>query len=148
MATKIFVNLPVKDLKKTIDFFRKLGFSFNPQFTDEKAACMIINEDAYVMLLTEPFFKTFTHKHIIDATKSTEVLVSLSAESKEKVNELHKKALSIGASEIGKPQDLGYMYGRSFNDINGHTWKIIWMDVEAMLREQQITKSKITAPSS
>ena len=148
MATKIFVNLPVKNLNKSIDFFRKLGFSFNPQFTDEKAACMIINEDAYVMLLTEPFFKTFTHKHIIDATKNTEVLVSLSAESKEKVNELHKKALSIGASEIGKPQEFGYMYGRSFTDIDGHIWEIIWMDVEAMLREQQLTKSKITSPSS
>ena len=124
MATKIFVNLPVNDLKKSMDFFTKLGYSFNPQFTDEKAACMIIAEDSFVMLLKKDFFKTFTKKEIVDAKRSTEVLIALSADSKEDVNKYLDKALSIGAKEAREPEDHGFMFGRSFEDLDGHTWEI------------------------
>lgn len=129
MATKIFVNLPVKDLEKSKAFFTKIGFAINPQFTDEKAACVVISEDIYAMILREEFFKTFiSKKQIADATKSTEVLVALSAESKEKVNELADKALSAGASSLREPEDHGFMYSRSFQDPDGHIWEVFWMD--------------------
>lgn len=128
MKTKIFINLAVKDLRKTMDFFAKLGFEFNSQFTDENAACMIINEDAYAMLLNEPFFKSFIKKELVDAHNSTEVLVALSMESREKVNEFMQTALLNGATEDRETQDLGFMYGRAFNDPDGHTWEIFWMD--------------------
>jgi predicted lactoylglutathione lyase len=132
MGTKIFVNLPVKDLDKTKEFFAKLGFSFNPQFTDKNAACMVISEDIYAMLLVEQFFKTFTKKEIVDAKKSTEVLLALSAESKEKVDEMLSKALAAGAKEPRERQDQGFMYGRSLEDPDGHIWEIFWMDPKAI----------------
>jgi uncharacterized protein len=132
MNSKIFVNLPVKDLKRSMDFFGELGFSFNPQFTNDKAACMVISDDGYVMLLTEPFFKTFTKKHIVNAKKEVETLVSLSENSREQVDGLVEKALANGASTAGETQDMGYMYGRSFNDPDGHTWELVWMDLNAM----------------
>jgi predicted lactoylglutathione lyase len=133
MATKIFVNLPVKDLDKSKEFFVKLGYTINPQFTDEKAACVVISEDIYAMILKEEFFKTFTpKKEIADATKSTEVLVALSAGSKEKVNELLDKALAAGAREARPPEDHGFMYGRSFEDPDGHIWEVFWMDMNAV----------------
>jgi len=128
MATKMFINLAVKDLKQTMDFFSKLGFLYNPQFTDDNAACMVINDDCSVMLLAEAFFKTFTKKELVDAHKSTEVLTAISADSKDKVNEILDKALAMGATEAREPQDLGFMYGRSFSDLDGHIWEIIWMD--------------------
>jgi len=129
MATKIFVNLPVKDLKKSMDFFTKLGFTFNLQFTDEKAACLIITENSiYAMLLTEPFFKTFTKKEIADATKTTEVLIALDAESREEVEELVKKAVAAGGSVYAEPQDHGWMYQHGFADPDGHQWEILYMD--------------------
>jgi hypothetical protein len=128
MATKIFVNLPVKDLTSSMDFFTKLGFTFNPQFTDETAACMVISADIYSMLLTHAKFKQFTSKEITDATKSTEVMVALTVDNKEKVNEMVDKALSAGATETRDPQDYGFMFGRSFNDLDGHIWEVIWMD--------------------
>jgi len=132
MATKIFVNLPVKDLNKSIDFFTQLGFTFNPQFTDENATCMIIGEDIFVMLLVEKFFKTFTKKEISDASKSTEVILALSADSREKVDELVNKAFAAGASASNYDQDQGFMYGRSFQDLDGHLWEVMWMDPSAM----------------
>jgi predicted lactoylglutathione lyase len=128
MATKIFVNLPVKDLNKTIEFFTKLGFTFNPQFTDENATCMIVGEDIFVMLLVEGFFKTFTKKEICDATKDTEVIVALSAESREKVDQMISRVIEAGGRESRESQDHGWMYGRSFEDINGHMWEIIHMN--------------------
>lgn len=129
MSTKIFINLSVKDLNKSKDFFTKIGFTINPKFTDEKAACVAISEDIYVMILREEFFKTFiSKKEIADATKSTEVLVALSADSKEKVNELADKALSAGASFLREPEDHGFMYSRSFQDPDGHIWEVFWMD--------------------
>ena len=128
MGTKIFVNLPVKDLDKSKEFFSKLGFAFNAQFTNKDAACMIISEDNYAMLLVESFFKTFIKKEIVNAKKSTEVLVALSSESKESVDKMLRNALAAGAKEANEPQDHGFMYGRSFEDLDGHIWEIFWMD--------------------
>lgn len=132
MATKIFVNLPVKDLQKSMDFFSKLGYSFNPKFTNEKAACMVISEDIYSMLLTEAFFQGFTPKTVTDAQKGTEVLLALSADSRQAVDELVNKALAAGGTEVREPQDHGFMYARSFNDLDGHIWEIFWMDPDAV----------------
>jgi len=137
VVTKIFVNLPVKDLNNTIDFFTKLGFKFNPQFTDENATCMIVSEDIFVMLLVEKFFKTFTKKEICDTTKDTEVIVALSVESREKVDQMINKALESGGKESREPQDHGWMYGRSFEDINKHLWEIIYMDESAVKNDEK-----------
>ena len=128
MATKIFVNLPVKDLNKSIEFFTKLGFKFNPQFTDENATCMIVGEDIFVMLLVNKYFKTFTKKEICDATKNTEVILALSADSKEEVDDLVNKALKAGGTAFNGIQDQGFMYNGSFQDLDGHLWETIYMD--------------------
>lgn len=132
MGTKIFVNLPVKHLGKSVEFFTKLGFEFNPQFTDETAACMIVAEDIFVMLLTEEKFKLFTPKKICDATQSTEVLVCLSRESREKVDEMVYNAVAAGGTTYNEPQDHGFMYGHGFQDLDGHIWELIHMDPAAM----------------
>ena len=126
MARKIFVNLPVKDLKKSIGFFTKLGFTFNPQFTDETATCMIVSEDN-VVLLTHDKFKSFTPKAICDATKSTEVLVCLSCESRENVDDMVRQAVDAGGTTYNQPQDHGFMYGHGFQDLDGHIWELIYM---------------------
>jgi len=132
VATKIFVNLPVKELKKSIGFFTELGFSFNPQFTDENGTCMILGEDSFVMLIVEKFFKTFTEKEICDATKSTEAILALSADSRNKVDEMVNKAIGAGGKTYREPQDQGWMYQRSFQDLDGHLWEIFFMDMSAM----------------
>lgn len=132
MATKIFVNLPVKDLDKSIAFFTKLGFTFNPQFTDENATCMIVSDDIFVMLLVEPYFKTFTKKEISNATKSTEVILCLSADSKEKVNEMVNKAVEAGGVTPNQLNDQGWMYQWGFQDLDGHLWEIAYMDQTAI----------------
>jgi uncharacterized protein len=132
MAAKIFVNLPVKDLNKSMEFFTKLDFKFNPQFTDETAACMIVSEDIFVMLLTRDKFKTFTPKEICDATKNTEVLVCLSSESRDKVNDMVRKAVAGGGATYNEPQDHGFMYGHGFQDLDGHIWELIYMEPNAV----------------
>lgn len=132
MATKMFVNLPVRDLKKSIEFFTKLAFTFNPQFTDETATCMIVSEDNFVMLLTHEKFKTFTPKAICDATKSTEVLVALSCESRDKVNDMVRKAVAAGGTTYNDPQDHGFMYGHGFQDLDGHIWELFYMEPSAI----------------
>jgi predicted lactoylglutathione lyase len=132
VAKQIFVNLPVKDLGKTIEFFKKLGFEFNPQFTDENATCMVVNDNIFVMLLVEKFFKTFTQKEICDTTKNTEVIIALSTQSREKVDQMLQNVIKAGGKESRKPQDHGWMYGRSFEDLNGHLWEIIYMDEKAL----------------
>jgi uncharacterized protein len=137
VSTKNFVNLPVKDLNKTIEFFTKLGFKFNPQFTDVNATCMIIGLDIFVMLLIEKFFKTFTKKEICDASKNTEVIVALSVETREKVDQMINKAIEAGGRESREPQDHGWMYGRSFEDINGHLWEVFYMDESALKNEEK-----------
>jgi predicted lactoylglutathione lyase len=132
MATKIFVNLPVKDLDKSKEFFTKIGFTINPQFTNDKAACVVISESIYAMILKEDFFKTFTpKKQIADANKTTEVIIALSANSKEEVNELLDKSFAAGAKEARPAEDHGFMYGRSFEDLDGHIWEVFWMDMNA-----------------
>ncbi len=128
MATQIFVNLPVKDLSRSQEFFRKLGYTFDPQFTDEKAACMIVDENIFVMLLAEPFFKSFTNKEVSDARKSTEVIVSLSAENRVQVDELVGKAVAAGATTPNESKDYGFMYQHGFEDLDGHLWEIIHME--------------------
>lgn len=131
MARKIFVNLPIKDMERSQAFFRALGFSFNPQFTNEQGACMVISEDIFTMLLVEPFFQTFTKKPIADARKSTEVLVCLSCDSRDEVDALVKKALAAGGSAPNAPQDHGFMYAHGFEDLDGHVWELAWMDPAA-----------------
>lgn len=128
MSTKVFVNLAVKDLPKTMEFFSNLGFSFNPQFTNDDAACMIISEENYTMLLKEEFFASFINKEIADAKKTTEVLMALSFDSKEEVDQIMAKAIAAGGKETRASQDLGFMYSRSFEDLDGHIWEPFWMD--------------------
>ena len=131
MGRKIFVNLPIRDMQRSQDFFRALGFSFNPQFTYEQGACMVIAEDIFAMLLEEPFFQTITHKRIADAKESTEVLVCLSCESRAEVDDLVRKALAAGGTAPRPPQDHGFMYGHGFEDPDGHVWELVWMDPAA-----------------
>lgn len=135
MAKQIFVNLPVKDLGRSIAFFTRLGFTFNPKFTDEKGTCMIIGENMFAMLLVEEFFKTFTKKKIIDAETNTEMILALSEDSKEKVDAMAAKALAAGGKNPTIPQDLGFMYSRNFEDPDGHLWEVLYMD-PSFLQEQ------------
>ena len=128
MTKQIFVNLPVKDLNKSIDFFSKLGFTFNPKFTDETATCIIVSSDIFVMLLTEEKFKTFTPKEICDAEKFTEVLVCLSCENRAEVDQIVGKAVAAGGKTYNEPQDHGFMYGHGFQDLDGHIWEFIFME--------------------
>ena len=128
MATKIFVNLPVKNLNSSVEFFTQLGFSFNRQFTDETATCMIVTDDIFVMLLTETKFKTFTPKEICDAKKYTEVLVCLALESRAKVDEMVQNAVAAGGTTYNEPQDHGFMYAHGFQDPDGHIWELIFME--------------------
>ena len=132
MATQIFVNLPVKNLRRSMEFFTQLGYSFNPQFTDETAACMVISGDIYAMLLTEAKFREFTPKPICDAKKCTEVLVCLSCESRDKVNDLVSKAVGAGGTKYAESKDYGFMYQHGFQDPDGHIWELIYMEPSAL----------------
>jgi len=131
-ASKIFVNLAVTDLKRSREFFDQLGFSFNPQFTDDKAACMIVNEEASVMLLTEPFFKNFTKREICNTASHTEALLAISCESRAAVDEMVHKAVAAGGAHAMDATDHGFMYGWSFYDPDGHHWEVFWMDPNGM----------------
>lgn len=124
----IFVNLPVKDLNKSVDFFSKIGFEFNAQFTTENATCMVVNKNIFVMLLVEDYFKTFTKKPLSDAAQSTEVILAFSAASREQVDEIVNKALEAGGKPSNDPVDHGFMYGWSFQDPDGHLWEVMYMD--------------------
>ncbi|MBO0947151.1 VOC family protein [Fibrella forsythiae] len=128
MATKIFVNLPIKELKRSVEFFTKLGYQFNAQFTNETTTSMIISDDIYVMLLEEPVFKSFTKKAIADTTQTAEMIIALSADSREAVNELVRKAVDAGATTPTPPQDHGFMYGHGFQDLDGHLWEVFFME--------------------
>ncbi|OAJ69794.1 extradiol dioxygenase [Methylobacillus sp. MM3] len=132
MATQIFVNLPVKDLQRSVAFFTALGYDFDLNFTDENATCMIVGENIFVMLLVEPFFQTFIKKEICDARKSTEVLVCLSCESRAKVDELVAKAIAAGGTIPRETQDLGFMYNCAFEDLDGHIWELVYMEPTAV----------------
>ena len=130
MTTKMFVNLPVKDLGKSVKFFTALGFRFNPQFTDENATCMIVSEESFVMLLVENYFKTFTPKPVSDARKGTEVLICLSCDSRKQVDDMVSKAVAGGATTPRPAQDLGFMYQHGFEDLDGHLWELAFMNLE------------------
>jgi uncharacterized protein len=128
VSRQIFVNLPVSDLDKSVEFFTKLGFEFNADFTNEQATMMIVNESASVMLLVNEFFSTFTPGTTPpDPLKGSEAIVALSAESREEVDELATKALEAGAKEARPAEDHGWMYGKSFRDLDGHIWELTWM---------------------
>lgn len=129
---KIFVNLAVDNLDKTVDFFTQLGFEFNKQFTDESATCMVISDEASVMLLVKDRFKDFTKKDLADPTTQTEAILCLSADSRDEVDDLADKALAAGGQPANDPMDQGFMYGRSFHDLDGHLWEVLWMDPRAM----------------
>jgi len=130
-SRKMFVNLPVKDLDRSVEFFTALGFTFDPRFTDANATCMLVGEDAYVMLLVTDMFTTFTTKEVADATTSTGAIIAVSAGSREEVDELAEAALAAGATPAGDPADHGFMYYRSFHDLDGHHWEVLWMDPAA-----------------
>ncbi|MFD7506509.1 VOC family protein [Streptomyces sp. NPDC059850] len=127
----IFINLATNDLETSKKFFTELGYSINPQFTTDDCACVVISETIVAMLLTRQRYQDFTNKEIADSTKTSEVLLCLSAASREKVDELVDKALAAGGAPAGEPQDHGFMYGRSFQDLDGHTWEVVWMDPSA-----------------
>ena len=131
MPRQIFVNLPIKHMEKSKAFFAALGFTFNPQFTNEQGACMVISEGIYAMLLVEPFFQTFTRKKIADTKTSTEVLLCISCESRAEVDELVKKAIANGGSAPMPPQDHGFMYSHDIEDLDGHIWELMWFDPNA-----------------
>jgi len=128
MTRQIYVNLAVKDPKRSLAFFGRLGFEFNPKFTDEKAACMIVNENAYVMLLSEPFFQTFTKRKLCDTSSHTEGLFAISCPTREAVDAMVNMAVAAGGANAMAPQDHGFMYGWSFYDLDGHHWEVMWMD--------------------
>lgn len=135
MSKQIFVNLPIKELDRSVKFFTALGFSFNPQFTDENATCMIVSENIFVMLLVEKYFKTFTHKPVVDATGSTEVLVCLSCEDRAEVDGLVRKALEAGGKAPAPAKDYGFMYQHGFEDLDGHLWELVYMDPNAEFQQ-------------
>ncbi|MFL9838783.1 VOC family protein [Flavobacterium sp. ST-75] len=132
---QIFINLPVKDLNRSIEFFTKVGFTFNAQFTDENATCMIIGENMFAMLLTEKYFSTFITKPIADAKKATEVITALSVSSRDEVESIIEKAFAAGGKQYKDPIDYGWMYNRNFEDLDGHQWEIFYMDMSAMPTE-------------
>lgn len=131
MATQIFVNLPVKDLQRSIAFFTALGYTFNLNFTNENATCMVIGDNIFAMLLVEKFFKTFISKEICDARKNTEVLLGLSCDNRAQVDEQLAKAVAAGATIPREPQDLGFMYSQAFEDLDGHIWELFYMEPQA-----------------
>jgi predicted lactoylglutathione lyase len=130
MSKLIFVNLPVADLAAAKAFYEAIGATNNPQFTDETAACMVFSETIHVMLLTHDKFAQFTPKRIADAHATSEVLICISADSREGVDDITEKALAAGGREPREKQDYGFMYGRSFEDLDGHIWEPMWMDMD------------------
>jgi hypothetical protein len=131
-ARQIFVNLPVRDLDRSKEFFARLGFEFNPQFSDDKAACMIVSDNAFVMLLVDSYFATFTKHELCDTSTHTEGLFALSCDSREEVDALVDKALAAGGKPAMDKMDHGFMYGWSFYDLDDHHWELVWMDPQAM----------------
>lgn len=128
----LFVNVPVKDLDASMAFFRSLGFEFDPKFTDDTAACMVVSDQAFAMLIVEPRFAEFTPKPVADATSATEAILAVSAESRDGVDAFADAALQAGGTRARDPEDHGFMYGRSFHDLDGHLWEVIWMSPEAV----------------
>ncbi|WP_116051323.1 VOC family protein [Amycolatopsis palatopharyngis] len=132
MSTKTFINLPVKDLAKSVDLFSAIGLSMNQQFSDENAAYMVVSDDVSVLLQSEPYFRGFTNRDITDTSTSSEVIIGLSAESREQVDELVGKVVAHGGEALGEAEDQGFMYMRGFRDLDGHQWSFLFMDVSMM----------------
>jgi hypothetical protein len=139
---KIFVNLPVKDLDRSIRFFTELGFRFDPRFTDETATCMIVSDEAFVMLLVEERFRDFTKKEIVDATTQTEAIIALSAPTREDVDDIADGAIAAGGSPAIDPIEMEGMYSRSFQDPDGHHWEVVWMDPAAIEQGQAAAEAR------
>lgn len=131
MTTRIFVNLPVKDLDRSVDFFTRLGYRFDPKFTDRNATCMVISDQIFVMLLVEDFFRTFTHKTVCDTATSTEAILALSMDSRAAVDDMVGKAVAAGGRTASAPKDYGFMYQHGFEDLDGHLWEVFYMEPEA-----------------
>ena len=131
MHKQIFVNLAVKNMARSQAFFKAMGYQFDPQFTNDKGASLILGENLYAMLLVEDFFKGFTAKPIADAQQTTEVLVCLSCDSRADVDALVAKAVAAGGTAPRAPQDHGFMYGHGFEDLDGHIWELVHMDTSA-----------------
>lgn len=136
MARQMFINLPVKDLNRSVEFFTRLGYTFNAQFTDENATCMIIGENLYAMLLVEDFFRTFTDREIVDAHRSVEAIVALALDSREQVDEQVARARAAGGTVPREPKDYGFMYQHAFQDPDGHLWEVFYMDESAVPQHQ------------
>lgn len=130
MHKQIFVNIAISDMQKSQDFFKKLGFTFNPDFTNEQGACMVISDDIYAMLLTRDFFQGFTGKPLVNAKEATEVLICLSCESRAEVDDLVARARAAGGAVPREPQDHGFMYAHGFEDLDGHIWELVYMEPE------------------
>lgn len=128
MPKKVFINLPVKDLPRSIEFFKAVGYTFNAQFTDETAACMVISEEIYSMLLTEEKFRGFSPNPVCDAKRQNEVSIALTCENRAEVDEVVKKAVAAGGTTYNAPQDYGFMYSHGFQDLDGHVWDYCYMD--------------------
>lgn len=135
MATQIFVNLPVRDLARSIEFFGRLGYRFDPRFTDESATCMLVGEGIFVMLLTGKRFQEFTPKPVADARAATEVLLALSCDSRAEVERLAEAAFALGARRTTEPKDLGFMFQWGYEDLDGHLWELFWMDPQALAEQ-------------
>ncbi len=135
MASQIFINLPVKDLQKSMDFYTAIGMTNNPQFTDHTAACMVYSDHIFVMLLTHDKFKAFTKKELADTSKTIAVINSLSVESEDSVNSLMDKAIDAGGNESNEAKDYGFMKHRSFEDLDGHNWEVFYMDISKMPKQ-------------
>ncbi|HIW61584.1 MAG TPA: VOC family protein [Candidatus Stackebrandtia excrementipullorum] len=130
--SQMFVNLPVTDLNRSKAFFERLGFSFNPDFTSENGTCMIVGDDAFVMLLTEEFFKTFTDRPVAEASEGTEAIVAISADTRDDVDRIVDTAMESGGAASKPPMSADGMYSRSFADPDGHLWEVVYMDMSAM----------------
>jgi len=131
MHKQIFINLAVADLPKSRAFFEALGLSFNPQFSNDQGACLVLGENLFAMLLTREFFKSFIDKQIADARQTAEVLTCLSCENRAEVDMLVAKAVAAGGKAHRQPQDHGFMYGHGFEDLDGHIWELAYMDMSA-----------------
>ncbi|WP_242112914.1 VOC family protein [Luteimonas aquatica] len=134
--SQLFVNLPVQDLDRSVKFFAALGYSFNPQFTDENATCMLLGENLFAMLLVRPYFQTFTRKEVIDPQRQVQTLLAVPLDTREAVDALVDKAVAAGA-KAHEPKDLGFMYQRAYDDLDGHTWEVFYMDMSAMSGDAQ-----------
>lgn len=133
MGTKIFINLPAKDLQTTTRFFSKLGYKFDPQFSDENAQCMVVSDDIYFMLMTEKFFRSFTKKDLPDSNAGA--IYSINVESKEAVDDFMQRCIDAGGKDVSQPQTVDFMYTRAFEDPDGHLWEVFYMDMAKVANE-------------